>query len=321
MGCRKLSYYEPQRVVEVNPFFTDDALEKNAPSEKNRVNAYRYGFNGQEKDDEVAGSGNSYTAQFWQYDSRLGRRWNVDPVIKTHESPYSTFAGNPIWFADPNGADSVVVNQNGTIAGVHQMDGDHRVFFNNGDELIFNDYEVSPQAQIENMLPSEGIRYDYAYNKDKIQLFHRIDNSEIKRYMSESGAKQMGIMSGTVDLIQEGMRYLDGAAAGNGQFDFFPVLHREYGNPSDDVGRTRMIVPEDQGGFYLFGNTSENSKRIYNLYDAGNFLTGKAYQTAGFTWPELKIGSEGNEYSRFNLGDTQADQDALWNGFNYNLEW
>jgi hypothetical protein len=31
---------------------------------------YRYGFNGQEKDDEIAGIGNSYTAEFWQYDSR-----------------------------------------------------------------------------------------------------------------------------------------------------------------------------------------------------------------------------------------------------------
>jgi RHS repeat-associated protein len=70
---------------------------------------YRYGFQGQEKDDEVSGEGNSYTAEFWKYDSRLGRRWNVDPVIKTHESPYAAFANNPIWFTDPNGADSIKV--------------------------------------------------------------------------------------------------------------------------------------------------------------------------------------------------------------------
>jgi len=44
--------------LEVNPFFLGSALEKNAPSEKNRVNRYRYGFNGKEKDDEVKGSGN-----------------------------------------------------------------------------------------------------------------------------------------------------------------------------------------------------------------------------------------------------------------------
>jgi len=67
---------------------------------------YRFGFQGQEKDDEVSGTGNSYTAQFWQYDPRLGRRWNVDPVVKFHESPYAAFANNPIWFIDPFGADS-----------------------------------------------------------------------------------------------------------------------------------------------------------------------------------------------------------------------
>jgi len=68
---------------------------------------YRYGFNGMEKDDEITGSsGTHYTAEHWQYDSRLGRRWNVDPVYKLHESPYACFANNPIGFIDHNGADS-----------------------------------------------------------------------------------------------------------------------------------------------------------------------------------------------------------------------
>ena len=72
---------------------------------------FRYGFNGMQKDDEVAGQGNSYTAEFWQYDSRLGRRWNLDPVFKEHESPYTCFANNPIWFIDPNGADTLAGNK------------------------------------------------------------------------------------------------------------------------------------------------------------------------------------------------------------------
>jgi RHS repeat-associated protein len=64
---------------------------------------YRYGFNGMEKDDEVAGSGNSYTAEFWQYDSRLGRRWNIDPVDQISISNYAAFRNNPIFFIDPFG--------------------------------------------------------------------------------------------------------------------------------------------------------------------------------------------------------------------------
>ncbi|MBC7413037.1 MAG: hypothetical protein H7331_11370 [Bacteroidia bacterium] len=65
----------------------------------------RYGFNGQEKDDEIVGSGNIYTAEFWEYDSRLGRRWNIDPVVKPWESSYATFADNPIYYDDPDGDD------------------------------------------------------------------------------------------------------------------------------------------------------------------------------------------------------------------------
>ncbi len=65
---------------------------------------YRYGFGTQEKDDEIYGAGNSYSAEFWQYDPRLGRRWNTDPIIKVWESPYATFENNPIYYNDISGA-------------------------------------------------------------------------------------------------------------------------------------------------------------------------------------------------------------------------
>lgn len=66
---------------------------------------YRYGFNGQEKDDEIAGAGNINTAEFWEYDTRLGRRWNTDPVVKPWESPYACFSDNPIYYKDVKGDD------------------------------------------------------------------------------------------------------------------------------------------------------------------------------------------------------------------------
>ena len=66
-----------------------------------KYDAYRFGFNGQEKDDEVFGStGTSYTAEFWQYDSRIGRRWNLDPKPNPAISQYATFNLNPIMFTD-----------------------------------------------------------------------------------------------------------------------------------------------------------------------------------------------------------------------------
>jgi hypothetical protein len=64
---------------------------------------YRFGINGQERDSEISGTGNSYTAEYWQYDSRLGRRWNVDPVVKPWESGYATFNNTPISKVDKDG--------------------------------------------------------------------------------------------------------------------------------------------------------------------------------------------------------------------------
>jgi hypothetical protein len=63
--------------------------------------SYRYSINGQEKSSEI--NENLTTAEFWQYDSRIGRRWNKDPRPTTGVSPYSTFINNPILLADPLG--------------------------------------------------------------------------------------------------------------------------------------------------------------------------------------------------------------------------
>ena len=75
------------------------------PNRHGSSETYRYGFQGQEKDDELKGEGNSYSAEFWQYDPRLGRRWNIDPVDKPWMSPYHAFSNKPITNMDPNGAD------------------------------------------------------------------------------------------------------------------------------------------------------------------------------------------------------------------------
>ncbi|MFW5721486.1 MAG: hypothetical protein ACOCWW_03810 [Bacteroidota bacterium] len=70
------------------------------------LQAYRFGFNGMEKDPEITGEqGSHYTAAFWEYDTRIGRRWNVDPVDKPWESSYAAFSNNPIVMVDPKGDD------------------------------------------------------------------------------------------------------------------------------------------------------------------------------------------------------------------------
>jgi RHS repeat-associated protein len=66
---------------------------------------YRYGFNGQEKDNEVKGVGNSLDFGARVYDSRLGRFMSVDPFAKNFASQSSyIYAGNsPICYKDNKG--------------------------------------------------------------------------------------------------------------------------------------------------------------------------------------------------------------------------
>jgi hypothetical protein len=74
------------------------------PGRSYNANSYRYGgAGGQEKVDEISGVGNHYTAAYWEYDPRLGKRWNTDPVFQPWQSPYATFNNNPIYYIDPDG--------------------------------------------------------------------------------------------------------------------------------------------------------------------------------------------------------------------------
>jgi len=61
---------------------------------------YSFGFNGQEKVDEISGNGNHTTALYWEYDTRIGRRWNIDPVLESSISGFSCFLNNPIILSD-----------------------------------------------------------------------------------------------------------------------------------------------------------------------------------------------------------------------------
>jgi hypothetical protein len=75
------------------------------PGRKYFSESYRYSFNGQERIDEISGIGNHTTALYWEYDTRLGRRWNLDPVKKHWQSDYACFSNSSIRKVDPDGDD------------------------------------------------------------------------------------------------------------------------------------------------------------------------------------------------------------------------
>ncbi len=72
---------------------------------RNGGSLYRYSFQGQEKDDEVKGNGNSYTTEFRQYDPRLGRWLSTAPLkaLAAGWTPYRFGFDNPMYFVDNTG--------------------------------------------------------------------------------------------------------------------------------------------------------------------------------------------------------------------------
>jgi len=116
------------------------------------INSYRYGFNGQERTTEINSDGNLYNARFWEYDSRIGRRWNLDPKPNISISPYSTFANNPIWRSDILGDSSSpgfigpkqIENQLKNVNGRNVVGAINSVYEKTGGDQLFNQ-QLGPQ--------------------------------------------------------------------------------------------------------------------------------------------------------------------------------
>jgi hypothetical protein len=104
----------------------------------------------QEKVDEISGAGNHNTALFWEYDTRLGRRWNVDPVDQMGMSNYACLGDNPIVMIDRIGDKVGTITSND-----HRMTNEDAVEFWNSLVVYYN--KIGLGVYINKILTSEEI--------------------------------------------------------------------------------------------------------------------------------------------------------------------
>ena len=140
---------------------------------------YRFGFNGQEKSDEIFEG--STTALFWEYDSRTGRRWNVDPKPTVGQSEYATLGNNPILYIDPLGDVTKGINEksaNGAKKGLDDIIGGIK----NGDKL----------------------KSHFTLDKDKV-TFNKVDKDKFSQDVKnlKLSAEQAALLNGYVDAIND----------------------------------------------------------------------------------------------------------------------
>lgn len=95
-----VDYYTPN-VITASDY---SAFGATLPDRNYNTQLSKYGFNGQLKSDEIGAD--QYTAESWQYDARIGKRWNVDPLASKFpwQSPYCGLDDNPTNKPDPTGA-------------------------------------------------------------------------------------------------------------------------------------------------------------------------------------------------------------------------
>uniref|UniRef100_UPI002989C816 RHS repeat domain-containing protein n=1 Tax=Flavobacterium columnare TaxID=996 RepID=UPI002989C816 len=113
------------------------------PNRHGSSTAYRYGFNGKEKDDELKGEGNHYDYGMRVSDPRTGRFFSVDPLTKDFPwyTPYQ-FAGNtPIAAIDLDGEEPKIVIT-GEVTGTTKM---HVYGAGNIEEITVRTYKAIVQ--------------------------------------------------------------------------------------------------------------------------------------------------------------------------------
>jgi hypothetical protein len=171
---------------------------------------YSYGFNGQEKVDEIAGVGNHNTALFWEYDTRLGRRWNVDPKGGVDKSKYSCLGDNPIANIDKPGDDFWYFNADGKLLTVIKTVTDVDVVYKvNNDNTVSHVMQcVTPTQTNTDLATGNTCRvWDMASITEKsVSLWISANNKNSGDYRSLDGVKPLPACGVTINENGGGSR-------------------------------------------------------------------------------------------------------------------
>ena len=293
---------------------------------------YRFGFNGQEGDNEVYGDGKSYTAEYWQYDSRLGRRWNVDPIKTVNESSYSTNRNNPNFFSDPNGDCPDCKDGKYTI----QKGDKFWDLEKNWNMETGTLSKMNPELDPKNLKIGQEIRVTLNYQDlPKGTILNSSKSLEGMDNFFHKGAKGVNrIKEVTEDDFNNLVK--DKAIEYDKYLQFMNYARSKAMIKANSTGgmldmKKYFIINLEQYSndfskwFALQNSISEPATRTlflykgyaYNLNEFGNLLFGAVHAKRGTSLKAVKI--FGNIYSKFKNGsnDEKAEAEAIERGYGY----
>ncbi|WP_338731495.1 hypothetical protein [Mangrovimonas cancribranchiae] len=122
------------------------------PKRHGSVDGYRYGFQGQEKDDEIKGEGNSINYKFRMHDPRVGRFFAIDPLFRKypHNSPYAFSENRLIDGVELEGLEVLQVGKVSTLSALvsGSSQGGIAVDFNTGNVYGYGELAIGLESDI-----------------------------------------------------------------------------------------------------------------------------------------------------------------------------
>jgi RHS repeat-associated protein len=160
-------------------------MQINERTETFTTNGYRYGFNGQEKDDEINGKGNSIVFNYRIHDPRLGRFLSVDPLAPEYpwNSTYSFAENSTIAFIDLEGLERFYAADGGYLG---QLGTNNQI-------RVLNSHIISEytQAQLSNLINDANSGKNKTYTTNQFVMestkLSSTDNSTQSNVLSTLG--------------------------------------------------------------------------------------------------------------------------------------
>jgi hypothetical protein len=251
--------------------------------------SYAAGFNGQLKDNEMYGSeGTSYTAEFWQYDTRVGRRWNIDPILHYYQSNYAVFSNNPMIFVDPNGKADFYnkrgkwIGTDGNTDGKRYVSSNHKMTREIRNTSKSGDFVTLKPAEHRSLLkvPSPAVRQMMEVHLNKT---------------TRTGAEHGGHagQDGVPVSWDPGQGFKEHTSKDGNEFIKASVrmfkINGQEGEPPADLGVTWHTHPPGGSGYASDGDyTDEAGHKIYDDVDIQKVL-----EIRGHTNDAIVIGPAG----------------------------
>jgi RHS repeat-associated protein len=267
--------------------------------------SYRYGFQGQERDDEVKGEGNSYNYTYRMHDPRLVRFFAVDPLAKKypHNSPYAFSENRLIDSIELEGLEttSYLVGMNGVstqIGASHQFVG----------IPAYDDKEVADKIYVEMHSKTDAIILQ-SPELTRAEAWGVV-NKEYSRSLPQPGFIQASSILDLEDAVID------------------PIIN-EAVIQMDEAGINPYVV----GGIAVLSNWKKGVKRLKKLLKKGksvkSVFTSSGTGTDLIRSTKLTNGSKlqiksGHGYNRphasGDLKDTGLSMDEIDNGIINDLE-